>query len=803
MLIYKEKAYQIYLSFLQTVLTFAFAWWINKYFVLKIPVIVCILYCLAFGIFIYLFDNSKNSAVRFVALLGLPLSLGLLFLIFRTNPFLWAKNIIVWCIEYNRTDEMYEPLPAYTVLAVVSCLAGILLCFFIKKLTGRVVLAASVFTAFIVLGILKINTDKVVVGIGIFYILCSIIELSGVIYSKKSGKEGKKEGILYLLPVCLLLTAISVVLPSRPDPIQWNGVKRLYYTVRDQIDKLVTEWEFLTGDGDGVFSISLSGYSEDGSLDNEDLAENNKTALIIKGRKGNSSLYLTGSVSDTYTGYSWERSEESYLPGEEEYMLDYAELIYSLSRTDPQIIEEDRLLKRASINIFYNNIKTRSFFYPAKSYRYEFLKAVKEPDSQRAGITFPKAMGDKVAYSISYCELNLPEPEFQDMLRASDSFSYEKEKDIDLDRIASLKNKFPVGDSEKFALNRDDFHELFGKRAEIIRKTYTQLPEDLPGRVKELAIKITADKGSDYDKLKAIENYLLQYTYSQTPGKVPEGHDFVDYFLFVNKKGYCTSYATAMAVLARCIGIPTRYVEGFLVDYSDKTDGGFLVRNSDAHAWVEAYFEGVGWIPFEPTPNVHELRYTAWPSKFKESGNDINGHSMRAPQEAPGEQPSEADGKNSEIRGKYGDIFIWVTAALGIILILFGAMICYYLILRHKYRKEFMRADYSSKMYMLFIGILMMLKYEGFIMGKQETLLMFSDKVKDTYRYGNINFGDVAEIYMAYRYGEIPVTKEDFDTVNIFYKGLAEYRKSKTRKIKRFFEDFAFLIRRHGISGFS
>lgn len=129
MLIYKEKAYQIYLSFLQTVLTFAFAWWINKYFVLKIPVIVCILYCLAFGIFIYLFDNSKNSAVRFVALLGLPLSLGLLFLIFRTNPFLWAKNIIVWCIEYNRTDEMYEPLPAYTVLAVVSCLAGILLCF--------------------------------------------------------------------------------------------------------------------------------------------------------------------------------------------------------------------------------------------------------------------------------------------------------------------------------------------------------------------------------------------------------------------------------------------------------------------------------------------------------------------------------------------------------------------------------------------------------------------------------------------------------------------------------------------------
>ena len=62
--------------------------------------------------------------------------------------------------------------------------------------------------------------------------------------------------------------------------------------------------------------------------------------------------------------------------------------------------------------------------------------------------------------------------------------------------------------------------------------------------------------------------------------------DFTYYFLFENKQGYCTSFATAMAVLGRAIGIPTRYVEGFVVDYRDYDNRGILVRNSMAHAWV-------------------------------------------------------------------------------------------------------------------------------------------------------------------------------------------------------------------------
>ena len=113
---------------------------------------------------------------------------------------------------------------------------------------------------------------------------------------------------------------------------------------------------------------------------------------------------------------------------------------------------------------------------------------------------------------------------------------------------------------------------------------------------------MTKDAKTDYEKAKVIEQYLKNnYTYTLTPGDVPKGYDFVDYFLFESKEGYCTYYATAMTILLRCVGVPARYVEGFLVTEENYQGGGrFDVLGSNAHAWPEVYLEGLG-FGFEPT----------------------------------------------------------------------------------------------------------------------------------------------------------------------------------------------------------
>jgi hypothetical protein len=89
----------------------------------------------------------------------------------------------------------------------------------------------------------------------------------------------------------------------------------------------------------------------------------------------------------------------------------------------------------------------------------------------------------------------------------------------------------------------------------------------------------------------------------------PDGQDVVDFVLFESREGYCEYYASAMAVLLRAEGIPTRVVGGYYPAPYDADEGGNLYREKNAHLWVEVFFPEFGWIPFEPTANRDELQY--------------------------------------------------------------------------------------------------------------------------------------------------------------------------------------------------
>ncbi|MEK3945410.1 transglutaminase family protein [Paenibacillus sp. FSL H3-0310] len=138
-----------------------------------------------------------------------------------------------------------------------------------------------------------------------------------------------------------------------------------------------------------------------------------------------------------------------------------------------------------------------------------------------------------------------------------------------------------------------------------IKNKYLQLPDLLPERVKALAEKLTASSGNRYDSATAIRDYLQNgYSYTLDTMVPPAGADFVDHFLFETKQGYCVHFATAMTVLLRSTGIPARYVQGYGpgTQQEEAMPAKYLVTQGDAHAWVEVYFSGAGWVPFDPTP---------------------------------------------------------------------------------------------------------------------------------------------------------------------------------------------------------
>ncbi len=130
---------------------------------------------------------------------------------------------------------------------------------------------------------------------------------------------------------------------------------------------------------------------------------------------------------------------------------------------------------------------------------------------------------------------------------------------------------------------------------------YLKLPL-LDIRISKLAEDITAAAPSNYDKAVAVETYLsthFRYTL-ELPRALPP--DPLANFLFERKKGHCEYFASSMAVMLRSLHIPSRIVTGFRGGEFNDLTGQYLVRASDAHSWVEAYFPGSGWIAFDPTP---------------------------------------------------------------------------------------------------------------------------------------------------------------------------------------------------------
>ncbi len=134
---------------------------------------------------------------------------------------------------------------------------------------------------------------------------------------------------------------------------------------------------------------------------------------------------------------------------------------------------------------------------------------------------------------------------------------------------------------------------------------YTQLTRDLPNRVKELAVSLTAEAETPYDKALAVEAYLKTLPYTLEIEPPPYNADGVDHFLFEQGQGYSEYFASSMAVMLRSVGIPARVAAGYTTGDQVESEPAYAVTDSHSHGWVEVYFPGYDWIPFEPTPGAH------------------------------------------------------------------------------------------------------------------------------------------------------------------------------------------------------
>jgi len=129
---------------------------------------------------------------------------------------------------------------------------------------------------------------------------------------------------------------------------------------------------------------------------------------------------------------------------------------------------------------------------------------------------------------------------------------------------------------------------------------FLQLP-DIDPRIRELADSLTEGLDNRYDRVVAIRDYLRTFQYTRDLPATP-GEATLEHFLFERRAGHCEYFSTAMVVMLRSLGIQARNVNGFLGGQWSQFGDYLVVTQNEAHSWVEVWFQGYGWVTFDPTP---------------------------------------------------------------------------------------------------------------------------------------------------------------------------------------------------------
>ena len=242
----------------------------------------------------------------------------------------------------------------------------------------------------------------------------------------------------------------------------------------------------------------------------------------------------------------------------------------------------------------------------------------------------------------------------------------------------------------------EELSEAGNDYPQAVLDRYLQLPPELPWRVRLLAANLTWDAETAYDKVLAIKEHVLQLTYNLESGPIPDGADAVDYFLFDSREGVCTEFASALAVMLRTTGIPSRFTTGYLEGDFDEDTGSYFLRTRDYHARTEVYFPSYGWVEFSATP-VGENVGTVVGATIEDPDESIDPAllSMTDDPFGPGSELVVAEGSTPARRS-------WGGPQLYVYLVVIGTPVALLLVARFVYflwLRALKRADSPAEIY--------------------------------------------------------------------------------------------------------
>ncbi len=389
------------------------------------------------------------------------------------------------------------------------------------------------------------------------------------VYAKTSAQAAFMGAVIFLF--CFLLCDRYVTLSGfeRSDKMNDFRVQFSNYMRTFSFKKFTNDLAASMpsdSDASGAINHGLLGRS-----DSIEFTDNVMLRVILP--KSQDNTYLKGFIGANYTGNSWEELSD-------EQTQDLNEVIsgFETPFLSPQFLDGYSLEKYSEV--------TGEYF-------------------EEIGITVQN-MGANSSYGY------IPYALTSDTAAGTEIAS---------DKVAAKENEYfkayRVTPAKRYGFIRfNDFSSVIGNAdekayREFVYNNYLDIPESFTAAK---YIYGSADRQSLESELVSLRSYLgNNCEYSLDAGKTPFGEDFAQYFITENRKGSCSHFATTAALMCRYRGIPARYVEGYVIkpeDFpADKKDGELAavdITDERAHAWIEIYLDGYGWLPYEVTPGYTE-----------------------------------------------------------------------------------------------------------------------------------------------------------------------------------------------------
>lgn len=650
----------------------------------------------------------------------------------------WPLAVTLALLVAGGGATIYFKLPAYTqmealvralltdgsldgCLNAIAGVLGVLLtatAFLMTRVRG------GVYPALTLLMLVAMGTWMFERSLNVYYVAPALVAVAMLFAS--SARE--KTSFNSALPIAAVSVAAALLLM----PIM-GGVSPALQQFGRAVRSTVADY-LMFSEARTLYSVQLDGYqSQSGKLG----GDANPSDFPIMSVETDRTLLLRGAIKREYTGVNWvDSSLNSRSLFVSPLRRTLRNQVFGLNQLDGDELESapEGLIGSVDVNVTFLSRGTSTLFTPHR-------------------LTQLSAEGDMIPYFNSSGEVFITRT-----VRAGDAYSF----------TALIPDTYS-DDMDAYLSG------LTGDGLAGSLDAYLQLPATLSTDVYDLTYSIIHGYSTPYQKARAIEDYLkANYAYTLTPGDTPEGSDFVSYFLLEHKAGYCTYFASAMGVMARIAGIPSRYVEGYLVqpDESGVTE----VIGKDAHAWVELYFEGFGWLSFDPTPNDEPLVIsptpepeqpdvaTPTPSPTPEptpEPSDMLLEPTTEPTEQPEPEPtltptSEPDEPPDEPPG----LRPWLIALIALlILLLIAAIVALRLYIstpRYAVRKAQTSAD---KLMVYYRALLTVLEMQGQVPESGETPTAFAARLAGE-KLAAQSFVTFTEIVVRSRYAGQSVTPE-------------------------------------------